>query len=267
LGNDPGGAGVALLLIELGADDARIVEVGQPYYLDWHPRDPTLVVHVGPGDLALLDAGGERDRVAVELGDFQAPAWTGEGGVLAPVSSEGATASLGPEIQATIEELAVIDATDGSYRPVAVVDEMVMFEASGERLAYVEGDAGLGPLTVVGLDGKGRVEVADDDVVAFEWSPGGDLLLYLVLDAGAGLVPHIWDGEEVDRFAPFEPTDVFVSQYLPFWSQYVRTITQWAPDGGAFAYADGSDQPTVWIQPREGERRAMGPGAMVSWSP
>lgn len=266
LGNDPEGAGVALLLVDLDTDEARIVEVGQPYYLDWHPNEPTLVVHVGTSDLAILDTDDGRDPLAIEPGPFQAPAWTGEGRVLAPVSSEGATAAVGELVQATIDELAVIDATDGTFQPVAAIDEMVMFEVAADRVAYVEGDTGVGPLAVVGLDGEDPVEVADD-VAAFEWSPSGDLLLFHVIEADVGFVPHVWDGEEVEEYPPFVPTVTFLSEYLPFWSQYVRTITQWAPDGTAFAYAEGTDESTVWIQPRDGERRAMGPGVMVSWSP
>ena len=266
LGNDPEGAGVALLLIDLEADEARIVEVGQPYYLDWHPSEPTLVVHVGTSDLAVLDTEGDRVRVAIEPGRFQAPAWTGEGGVLAPVSSEGATAAQGELVQTTIDELAVIDATDGSFQSVAAIDEMVMFEVAASRVAYVEGNMGVGPLTVVGLNGDDAVEVAED-VAAFEWSPSGDLLLFHVIEADVGFVPHVWDGEEVVEYPAFVPTVTFLSEYLPFWSQYARTITQWAPDGTAFAYAEGTDEPTVWIQPRDGERRSMGAGVMVSWSP
>lgn len=267
LGNDPEGAGVALVLVDLETDEARVVEVGQPYYLDWHPDDPTLVVHVGTSDLAILNTEGDRDRVAIEPGRFQAPAWTGEGGVLAPVTSEGATAARGELVQTTIDELAVIDASDGSFRAVAAIDEMVMFEVTADRVAYVEGDTGLGPLTVVGLDGDDPVVVADDDVAAFEWNPSGDHLLFHVVDPDTGLVPHVWDGDEVVEYPAYVPTATFLSEYLPFWSQYVRTITQWAPDGTAFAYAEGTDEPTVWIQPRDGERRSMGAGVMVSWSP
>lgn len=266
LGNDPRGAGVALLFIDLTTDTAGIAEVGQPYYLDWHPEDPTLVVHVGFEDMALVSESGERMSLPVQPGDFQAPAWTDDGRVLAPLRAEGATAAAG-EVQATTDGLALVDPEDGSFQPVVVVDGMVMFDIAGDRVAFLEGDAGIGSLDVVGLDGSGRTEVAAGDVVAFEWSPDGELLLLHVVDAEAGLVPSVWDGEKATEFPAYLPTGVFLTQYLPFWSQYARTITQWSPDSSAFAYADASDEAAVWIQPLTGERRSMGPGEMVTWAP
>lgn len=267
LGDDPDRPAVALMLVDLSADGAQIIDVGRPYYLDWHPDQLALAVHVDTDLLAVLDVGGGRQEIPVELGDFQAPAWTGDGRLLAPVRSEGATAAVGPTIQATIDELAVVDTTDGSHETVAQIDEMVMFEVSGERVAFVEGSTGLGPITVVGLDGGGKTEVSSEDVVAFEWSPSGDLLLFHSLEDDRGLVPHVWDGTEVVAYPAFVPTRVFLLEYLPFWSQYVRTITQWAPDGTAFAYADGTGDTTIWVQPLEEERSEMGTGVMVTWSP
>ncbi len=267
LGNDPDGQGVALMLIDLITDGAEIVEVGQPYYLDWHPDEPTLVVHVGSGDLALVGSTGERSPLPVDLGGFQAPAWTDDGRVLAPLRTEGATAAAGAEVQGTTDGLALVDPDDGSFEPVTMVDQMVMFEPAGNRVAFVEGAAGIGALEVVGLDGSGRLQVAPGEVVAFEWSPDGELLLFHVLDPDEGLVPHVWDGEEVTGYPAYLPTRVFVTEYLPFWSQYARTITQWSPDSSSFVYADGADDPTVWVQPRDGDRRSMGSGVMVTWAP
>ncbi|HJR93393.1 MAG TPA: hypothetical protein VJ938_13195, partial [Acidimicrobiia bacterium] len=81
--------------------------------------------------------------------------------------------------------------------------------------------------------------------------------------------PHVWDGDAVVDFAGFMPTAMFVNQYLPFWAQYTRTITQWSPDSTGFAYAaapdDGPGQ--VRFQPLDGEIVDMGEGEMVIWSP
>lgn len=262
LGNEPDGDGVALVLVDLSRDDARIVDSGRPYYLDWHPSEPLLAVHVGFRELAILEEGDERRALPLRTGDFQAPAWTGDGRLVALHRSEGAAASS--TVQAGREELVVLDVSDGSWQTLAAAQGPVVFDVAGERVAYVEG--GVGPLRVVDLDGEGEGEVSSDVVVAFEWSPDGDLLLFHVVDEDIGLVPHIWDGEETVEYEPFEPSAVFVGEYLPFWSQYVRTITQWAPDGSAFAYADASEEPTVWIQPVDGERREAGRGVMVTWS-
>lgn len=263
LGNDPEQPTVALLLIDLESGVARIVDDGSPYYVDWHPEDPMLAVHVGIDRLAILDGEGEPREIPVGLGDFQAPAWTSSGEVVVPLRSEGATVALGT-VQASIDELAVVDPSDGSHHSLASLDDIVTFDVGGDRVAYVEGPSG--PLTVVGLDGSGTVEVTTDEVVAFEWSPDGERLLFHRAAEDSGLVPGVWDGSDVTEYEPYVPSGVFLVEYLPFWSQYIRTITQWAPDGSAFAYADGVADPSIWVQPLDGDRRDIGAGAMVTWA-
>ena len=64
------------------------------------------------------------------------------------------------------------------------------------------------------------------------------------------------------------PTETFVTQYLPFWAQYTRNLTQWSPDSSAFAYAaaDG-EEGEIRIQPLDGEVESVGAGEMVIWAP
>lgn len=271
LGNDPEGQGVALLLVDLAEDSAELVEVGRPYFVDWAPDGERLAVHIGDAVLGLVDVAGDRTGIQVRPGAFSAPAWTDDGRIVAVVATEQATASA-VALQAVTLTLSVVDPDDGSSAVVAPLAEAAAFEVAGERIAYLQGDSGLGPLTVVALDGTDSVEVAGDDVVAFEWSPDGETLLFHTL-AESTLVPHVWDGEVVTDYPEFVPTGVFLTQYLPFWAQYTRTVTQWAPDSTAFAYAsadqDGDeDEPgTVWVQPLEGGAAEMGPGEMVVWAP
>lgn len=265
LGNHPEQPTVALLSIDLSADHAEIIDAGSPYYVDWHPEDRSLAVHVGADRLAVLDEEGKAQEIPASLGDFQAPAWTEDGRLVVPLRSEGAAVALGSIAQASIDELAVVDPSDGSHVTLASIGEIVTFDVAGDRVAYIEGPGG--PLNVVGLDGSGAVEVSLDEVVAFEWSPAGDRLLFHRAADDSGIVPGVWDGSEVTEYESYVPSGVFLFEYLPFWSQYIRTITQWAPHGTAFAYAGGVAEPTIWIQPLEGDRRDMGPGAMVTWSP
>lgn len=260
LGNDPDGEGVALMLVDLAMDQAGIVDSDQPYYLDWHPEESLLAVHVGFRELALLEQG-ERKALPVQTGDFQAPAWTDDGRIVALHEFEGATASMG--VQAESAQLVVVDTSDGSHQTLAATEGPVAFDVAGERVAYMGGGSSL---RVVGLDGEGDAEISSETVATFEWSPTGDLLLFHVVEEDVGLVPHVWDGDETVEYQAFQPTAVFVTQYLPFWSQYARTVTQWAPDGSGFAYADGNEEPIIWVQPLDGERREAGPGVMVTWA-
>ncbi len=269
LGNDPAGQGVALLLIDLDGDRAELVEVGQPYFIDWGPDGERLAVHIGNDVLGLVDGSGDRTNVEVSPGLFSAPAWTEDGRIVAVLATDQLTASLA-SLQAPRFTLALVDPDDASTETVADLSESAAFEISGDRIAYIHADSGLGPLAVVDIDGRNPVEVAADEVVAFEWSPDGQsLLFYTLAGESLELVPHVWDGDAVVDFAGFMPTAMFVNQYLPFWAQYTRTITQWSPDSTGFAYAAASDDGPgqVRFQPLDGEIVEIGEGEMVIWSP
>lgn len=267
LGNDPEEAGVvALLLIDLSEGEVEVVDSGQPYFLDWHPTESRLAVHVGDTELAIVEPGNPRQRLEVEPALFQAPAWTDDERIVAALQRAQITASA-VEVQAVTSDLALVDG-DSTVQRLAEVGGVTQFAVAGSRVAYIEGETGLGTLSVVDLEGGEPQVVDDDEVGTLDWSPDGESLLYQVLDPEAGLEPRVWDGAEVVSYEPFLPSRVLVSQYLPFWSQYTRSITQWAPDGSAFAVADAADgEGEVMVQPLEGDRRSMGPGEMVTWTP
>jgi TolB protein len=269
LGNDPAGRGVALLLIDLAGNRAELVEVGQPYFIDWAPDGERLAVHVDDRDLGLVEGGGERANLDVSPGLFSAPAWTEDGRILAVLALDQITVSLA-ELQGARFTLALVDPEDASTQRIADLAEAAAFEVSGDRIAYLQADSGLGPLIVVGVDGRNPVEVAPDEVVLFEWSPDGQSLLFYTLgDESLELVPHVWDGDTVKEHPGFVPTEMFITQYLPFWAQYTRNITQWRPDSTAFAYAvDGDgDGGEIRVQPLDGELETVGDGEMVIWAP
>lgn len=269
LGNHPSGDGVALGLAQLPDGRLEIVDRGRPYYLDWHPDGDRLAVHVGTGVLATLTPDGTRTLTGVVPGVFQAPDWTPDGELVAVVERGGLTASLAA-VQATSQELAVIDA-DGGPRVIVGLDGGAAFEVSGDRIAYLDLErtsaVPTGTLAVATLEGEEIARVGEEEVVAFQWSPDGEQLWYLTVDRER-LVPWVWDTSGTRSYQPFEPTSTFVAEYLPFWDQYTRTVSVWAPDGSAFVGVEtlgGGGQ--VWIQPLDGERRVLGDGMFASWLP
>lgn len=282
LGNHPDGGTVALMMVDLGSDSAALVDAGQPYYLDWHPDSTRLAAHVGADVLASVAPTGERTPIEVLPGAFQAPAWTDEDDLVAVVGVQGVTAAGRPVATAISGHdrlaqgggpmIARIDPASSDVTPVVEVAGPVGLDVAGDRIAWLaQGGDDAGTLSVVGLDGHDRHEVADT-VVAFEWSPDGSLLLFHTLDRQQGLVPHVWAGPGDDQTTTYPgglPTSTFLTEYLPFWPQYARSVTQWAPDSTAFATATTSDggPGTVWLQPLDGQRREVGPGEMVTWSP
>lgn len=273
LGNDPDGTGVALLVVDVEAGAVRRVDAGSPYYISWSEDGDQLAAHIGGESLVTVSLEGERTAVPVRTGLFQAPDWATDGRVLAVVATERATASIGRALQTSTAALAYVDPASGEAEPLLEVDSAVSFDLAPDdaRVAVVDGVGGagtmFGSLVVAGGD-AGPVTIADE-VVSFEWSPDGSLLLFHTLHPEQGLVPHVWDGESATDYPGFVPTEVFVAQYLPFWSQYNQTITQWAPDSSAFAYAydeEGEEEGSVFVQPIDGDRRRVIAGEMVIWS-
>lgn len=271
LGNDPGGDGVALGLVTIESGESQILDRGSPYFIDWSVGN-RFAVHVGNRLVATLEPGADPVPTSVEPGFFQAPDWIDESRFVVVTSTQGAVASAG-EVQAEISWLSTVDPTEDSIRHLVRVDGPSAFQVSptGERLAYVsglQGGAVLGELAVVELGGDQSPTVVADEVAIMEWSPDARLLLYGVVDSQRGMVPHVWDGESSAEFEAYVPTQRFAEEYLPFWSQYVRSITQWSPDGSAFAYAAvDEDGAGIWIQPLDGERSRVADGDMVIWGP
>ena len=69
---------------------------------------------------------------------------------------------------------------------------------------------------------------------------------------------------------PFSPTGLFGRDYLAYFDQFALSISLWAPDGSAFAYAGGSslEDAGIWVQKVEGgDPIRVSPGEVVLWSP
>ncbi len=97
-----------------------------------------------------------------------------------------------------------------------------------------------GPLIVTDVESDRPTTVSQDPVLAYQWSPNGESLLYLTTVSGAdhpGFRWAVWNGENSRFFQPVTLTTTFATSYLPFWDQYSRSHRLWAPDGSAFAYS------------------------------
>jgi hypothetical protein len=220
LGNDPNGGGVALGLLNVAAGTARLVDSGQPYYLDWSPDGSQLAVHANQSDIYLLDTEGTRTDLEVQLGLFQAPAFVADDRLLIIDGNS----------------LALLDITSGDSLALAQVEEFGLFVPSpdGARVAFVDNsEAAPGSLSVVSITGGDARQIENEPVVMFDWSPDGSKLLYLTL-AEDGLTPLVWTEQQTIRGERFLPTRTFFQAYLPFWDQYSRFLSLWRADGSGF---------------------------------
>ena len=79
-------------------------------------------------------------------------------------------------------------------------------------------------------------------------------------------VIHVASGES-RRLHRFQPTMIFLNQFLPFFDQYSRSHRLWSPAGDALVLAqvqDGREQ--VCVVPLAGDVRPIAEGVMPFWS-
>lgn len=258
LGNAPDGTGVAMGIIDVVRGSAGLVDSGRPYFLDWSPDSTRLAVHSSNTDLAFVDLDGNRQPIEVESGLFQAPAFLPDGRLL--VARAGADPGL-----------VVLDAGESSL--VAEVDGVTFFAPSsdGRHVAYTDntkGDA-LGSLSVVAVGGGEVRQITEGPMLAFQWSPRGERLLFITIDFEAmNLVPGVWEDGVVTDFEPLIPTSVFINDYLPFWDQYSRVLSVWSSEGDEFALpVDDPEGGGIQIYDvATGTNRRLIDGTFASWS-
>lgn len=240
LGNDPEGAGVALGMLNVASGSGRLIDSGQPYFLDWSPDSDRLIVHANLTELYLLTPDGERTDLESGEGVFQAPAFLPTGEVLVPRDGN----------------LITIDLDSGATRTVTSVASFAAFAPSpdGEQVALIENESPApGLLQVVALNGGEAQTLDSDPVIFFDWSPDGENLAFLTI-TNVGLSPGIWDGQVVKKLDPFLPTRTFFNSYLPFWDQYSRSMTMWRADSSGFVLPRTGENETAEIVffPRDG---------------
>lgn len=271
LGNSPDGAGVAMGLVDVSAGTARLVDSGAPYYLDWAPDGSRLAVHVDSTFLGFVDLEGTRTPLATVPGLFQAPQFLDDGRLLVATGGDSQGVALWEE---SGEPLLIAPTTGGTF-----------FSASpdGALLAFTDtADAPiLGSLSVMAIpsrgegalppDGGGEAQiVSGDSVVAFEWSPSGERLLFMTVnEEGTALIPQVWEANSVEAYEELLPTGEMISQYLPFWDQYSRVLTLWSPNGDRFVLpVDAENGGSIMVYDVEsGDTTRVSGGRFASWAP
>lgn len=255
LGNAPEGQGVALGMVDVADGSATLVDGGAPYYFDWHPDGERLAIHVAGRVLAFLSFDGTRTEIPIATGRFQAPAFLPDGRLV--------VLTAGPP-----QALSVVDGS-GEITNLAPVEGVSMFvtSADGDRIAYtdVSVEDGRGELRAVSTSG-GEPQVVDRGPVGgFAWNTTGTRLLYFTVDLEAQeLIPNVWNGTEITRYPGFSPSATFITEYLPFWDQYSRSLTLWSPEGDAFVIPNASDR--ILVQRLEEASPAdMGAGVFATW--
>jgi Tol biopolymer transport system component len=278
LAGGPGGR------VDLGILDGAVRFIGgaQPYYFAWAPDGQTLLTHTDLETVALLTTDGTATTLEKTEARFQAPQWAADGTRL--VFATGTPPATGGvrtgAFQSNGQEIVVADTAGAIQHGVKTFAGVATFELSpdGRQIAYSitldRNTFNFGPLMVTDLDSGDETTVSQKPVLAYQWSPAGDALLYLAAEGG---IDHpafrwvVWDGESSTQHATVTPTPSFSTAYLPFWDQYSRSHSVWAPDGSAFAYTGLTEagDSAVWVQTVDGdaEPSQVALGDVVFWSP
>ena len=262
--------------------DLRFLGAARPYYFAWAPDGRRLLTHTDLDTVALLGTNGTATTLDRTEARFQAPQWAADGTRLVYATGSpppGGGIRIGA-FQANSQEIVVTDTEGAVLHRIGAFAGVATFELSpdGRQIAHsVTFDRetfNFGPLVVTDLNSGEEETVSQRPVLAYQWSPAGDVLLYLEAEDG---IDHprfrwaVWDGEVSTEYAMVTPTTSFATSYLPFWDQYSRSHTLWAPDGSAFTYAglDEQGEPAVWVQTigSDSGPRRIASGDVVFWSP
>jgi Tol biopolymer transport system component len=261
LGNAAQGLGMGVIRNAVTAPDDVAVGGGSPFYLSWSPDGNELLVHVGATQLGVTDVSSRLRRVHDQPGRFQAPVWLADG------------RTVYARVHGSEQQLVV---ADGHTRHVLdTFTGSVAFDASpdGSRLAYrIDGSGSQDGLYVQPVNGGKPTLVTHVGAPAFFWSPtGSDLLMLTVTGTGSSRTARwrVWSGDQVLTTGPYQPSQTFGSEYLPFFDQYAQAFTPWAPDGSAFAFAGVIDgTPGIYVQSVDGGAPVrISDGEFVLWSP
>lgn len=250
-----------------GGREATPLDAGQPFYLSWAPSGEELFVHVGTDRLERLALDGTLATVDLRPGAFSAPVWTSDGRNLVYATGIGDR-----------QRLVARDVGEKRGRALVRFEGAITFVVSpdGSRVAFqvVAGQDDVSPLSVLDRETGAVERVGTGFVPAFFWNPEGDRLLFLLPEPDPDRIWFrwgIWDGESTFGTSRFYPSQVFGRDYLSFFEQYAQSMSLWAPDGSAFAYAgyNESGEEGVWVQPAQLERDPIlvKDGVFATWSP
>ncbi len=276
--NSSGGGAVEVGVVEPGLSLTPIGN-GAPFFISWSPTPDRLLGHVNESSIERYDTEAVDESgfttVTEVTGGFSAPAWVDDQRAL--IVSEG--------------QLWYLDAETGTSEPIIDLEGPVRFVLSPDRTRLAYQTLGrLGGPTVIAeptqqdLDGLVVLDLAtlEKTVVtgvtaaAWEWSPDSQSLAWLeaeLRDQRPAGRWNFWSDSQAPATARsqwFLFTRKYGQSYLPFFAQYTQSVTGWAPDSSAFAFAGaiGAER-GVWIQLVDElvRPRNVAPGDYVTWGP
>jgi len=261
-----GTGGIDFRMIDVEQASSITVDQDAPFYFSWSPHSDGVVIHAGEDRVETIQPDGDRVRLESTDPDYLAPQWT-PNGVFHVSNGE-----------------VVVENDAGDRLPVAGVSGLTMFVTNplGTRVALqaTGDDSALsvslvdlptvpsGSVVVLDVEG-GEFEVVTEQLaLGFFWSPDGESLLTLT-PSGQGVVPTVWNADgTAAEYIGYQPPATMLQDTFPFFPQYAQSVSFWAPDSSAFAYAGEIDgERGIWVQALDSGTPVMvSDGRWVAWS-
>lgn len=297
LSTTPDNSLLSLQIVSPNGRGHRSLVTGRPMYFSWSPRGSYIAVHTGGAAVReptnskisiidMADTQGPTERVIeAKAGYFQAPSFS-------PAGRRFAAAVIDEEENRSLE---VYSSQGERLATVARLSDFAAFDWSptGEQLAFIDGynspfGGVIGRFRLLDITGsattvtRNAAEAPITTATAFFWSPDGSKIAILETLPQPGsdeisrfyLTLSILDTEtrQVRRVGPFRPTGTFVTQVVPFFDQYQRSTTPWAPDSSALVISAMSpdNTPSIYLIDLTGEGATfskVAEGRVAFWRP
>lgn len=262
-----GQTGVQFQIADIDSETTEVLDEDAPFYFSWSPAGDRVVTHAGASRAETITPDGDRVELEPTASTFLAPQWT-DAGVFHVVGDQlvlendaGRRAGI-----AAVSGLTMfVSNARGTHVALQTTGDSGPVTASTEEIPMVAGDS-VAVVTVA----TGEIEVVDDALaLGFFWSPDGESLLVLTTPQNR-VVPVVWSlgGERAD-FTPYRPPQQMLEDTFPFFPQYAQSVSFWAPDSSAFAFAGAVDGDAgIWVQDvNEETPTKVSDGVWVAWSP
>jgi TolB protein len=280
-----------------GAEGSHLVATGAPFYWDWSHDGRQLLIHSNQGrsdnTVALIDLQGETQAGNLATpGFFQAPG----------IGQGGRYWAFAEAIEGGLSALVVVDTQTGERQSHQQGGSIALgWSPTQAQVAFTNGAINAhpywGPLRVFDVaTGETRL-LSAQTVLAFFWSPDGRSIAFITLardeedgsnaaakprrssrlaaapvqQSGRGFltlsVVDVATGNGL-RLLDFEPTVLYLTQFLPFFDQYALSHRVWSPDSEAIVLPVREEEGNVIliVPARGGRPYRLADGEIGFWS-
>lgn len=270
-----------------GTSGSRILATGRgSFFWNWLPDNQQAFIHTGftarEGDITKLafvpvDSESEENKV-FQNGFFQTPG----------ISNDGTYISYGDVDPTGRRWLTVWNIDDDDQERLVGHNGVAAmgWNPTKPQLAYTspssEAASFYGPLRLLDIETGDNRLLIPAVVIAFFWSPDGESIAFLTLnrieepeEGQPGADPTQGESQTIQTemkifldswvlnlneedprpLITFEPTDVFLNQFLPFFDQYALSHRLWSPDSTALVLPmkDDERQDVLVVVPVHGD--------------